>query len=237
MTKKKILLVALSLVCVAILAVGSTLAYFTDAEQAVNTMTVGDIDITLEEKMYDGSAWVDYEDNQVLYPVTQAKADFNKSVFTTNTSESGADVYIRTIITLPAALYDYVGLSFNAGANIYYDAQGIVVDAPIEGGKTRYAVDWKYAGDFTIDGELKNVFVCTVKDGAAVAKNDIVYSLCKVWLYETVTQEQVKMLGLDTAAFQVKVLSQGIQTYELTHDEAMAALGEINADNLSDWFN
>lgn len=221
--KKKILALCLIVVLAVTAVTGATLAYFTDTEAATNVMTVGNIDITLEEKTYEDGEWKPFDEDQVLYPITQAKAPFNKNVFTYNTSESGEDVYIRTIITLDAELYDYVGLSFNSGSNYTY-ADGTI----------RYAVDWEYAGDFSINGDMKSVFVCTVKDGAAVAENDYVYSLCKVWLYETVTQEQVEALNLTT--FPVEVLSQGIQSEGLTHAEAMEALGAINAENLSEWF-
>lgn len=52
MTKRKLLLVALSLCMVAILAMGGTLAYLTDTEDATNTFTVGNVDITLTEEAW-----------------------------------------------------------------------------------------------------------------------------------------------------------------------------------------
>lgn len=52
MTKRKLMLVALSLCMVAILAMGGTLAYLTDTEDATNTFTVGNVDITLTEEAW-----------------------------------------------------------------------------------------------------------------------------------------------------------------------------------------
>ena len=49
MSKRKILLAALSICMVAILAVGGTLAYLTDYDQAKNVFTIGKIDIELTE--------------------------------------------------------------------------------------------------------------------------------------------------------------------------------------------
>ena len=49
MTKKKILVLALSIAMVAILAVGGSLAYFTDKDEATNTFTVGNVKIELIE--------------------------------------------------------------------------------------------------------------------------------------------------------------------------------------------
>lgn len=47
--KKKITLVATSVLLVAALVIGGTLAYFTDTETKTNTFTVGNVDITLTE--------------------------------------------------------------------------------------------------------------------------------------------------------------------------------------------
>jgi len=49
MSKRKIVIMAMALCMVAILAVGGTLAYFTDTEGATNTFTVGNVDIDLTE--------------------------------------------------------------------------------------------------------------------------------------------------------------------------------------------
>ncbi|MDO5323968.1 MAG: TasA family protein, partial [Clostridia bacterium] len=49
MNKKKVLVLAVSVCLVAILAIGGTLAYFTDTDAKTNTFTVGNVDITLTE--------------------------------------------------------------------------------------------------------------------------------------------------------------------------------------------
>ena len=59
MNKKKILVLAVSVCLVAILAIGGTLAYFTDEEEATNTFTVGNVDITLTEPNWEGSGSAD----------------------------------------------------------------------------------------------------------------------------------------------------------------------------------
>ena len=65
MNKKKILVLAVSVCLVAILAIGGTLAYFTDEEEATNTFTVGNVDITLTEPNWEGSG---SEDAPEVYP-------------------------------------------------------------------------------------------------------------------------------------------------------------------------
>jgi|P1105metagenome_2_1110788.scaffolds.fasta_scaffold11100_4 predicted ribosomally synthesized peptide with SipW-like signal peptide len=47
--KKKIVVLSMAIALCAVMIVGGTLAYFTDKDQAVNTFTVGDLDITLTE--------------------------------------------------------------------------------------------------------------------------------------------------------------------------------------------
>ena len=51
--KKKILLVGLMVVLVAAVSVGLTVAFLTSQDQAVNTFTVGDVQITLDEAAVD----------------------------------------------------------------------------------------------------------------------------------------------------------------------------------------
>lgn len=52
MTKKKILVLALTIAMVAILAVGGSLAYLTDTQTAKNTFTIGNVKIELLESQY-----------------------------------------------------------------------------------------------------------------------------------------------------------------------------------------
>ena len=52
MTKKKILVLALTIAMVAILAVGGSLAYLTSTDSATNTFTVGNVKIELLESQY-----------------------------------------------------------------------------------------------------------------------------------------------------------------------------------------
>lgn len=51
--KKKITAIALVVCLVAVAIVGGSLAYFTDEEEATNTFTVGNVDITLTEPKWD----------------------------------------------------------------------------------------------------------------------------------------------------------------------------------------
>lgn len=65
MSKRKILALATAVCAVAILAIGGTLAYFTETEKATNTFTVGKVDITLTEPNWEGTG---SKDAPEVYP-------------------------------------------------------------------------------------------------------------------------------------------------------------------------
>ena len=135
MSKRKILVLALSLCMVAILAVGGTLAYFTDTDQATNTFTVGNVTIDLIEQERgtdnDGNAaLVDFTQNKKLYPIV-GSAHGTKDAFGQPTAENyvdkivtikntgSEDAYIRAFFAIPSALDDGYD-TFNAGLNVLH---------------------------------------------------------------------------------------------------------------------
>ena len=65
MSKRKIPTLAMALSMLAILAVGATIAYFTDKDDATNTFTVGKVDITLTEPNWAASG---SQDAPEVYP-------------------------------------------------------------------------------------------------------------------------------------------------------------------------
>ncbi len=82
---KKILLTALSLVLVAALAIGGTLAYLTDRDAKANVFTVGNVDIVLNDNFAQGSQ---------LIP----GAEFEKNVSVTNTGKNDAWVWVDIVV-------------------------------------------------------------------------------------------------------------------------------------------
>ncbi len=81
--KKKIIALSLVIAMLAVAAISSTLAYFTDTEYNANVMTVGNVDITQDEI---------FDDTTVLQPGMQVE----KEVTVTNVGQG--DAYIRTLI-------------------------------------------------------------------------------------------------------------------------------------------
>ena len=171
MTKKKILVLALTLAMVAILAVGGSLAYFTSEDKAENTFTAGGVEIDLIEQQVnkDGTALEDFEQNQVLMPIVGsaqgAKDQFgqpvaenyiDKIVTIENTGKS--DAYVRAYFAIPSALDDGYE-TFNAGANILHFNFGNENGVSTEGVQWSWmhGNKWNYF-ETTIDGVAYNVY-------------------------------------------------------------------------------
>lgn len=236
MSKRKIVLLAMALCMVAILAVGGTLAYFTDTEQAHNTMVIGNVEINIDEFTYIDGKWDVFKNDEfVLYPMANELGGQirNKIVYTANTSSSKHDVYIRTIILFEynekAAKTDccLTGLHFKFATN------DVTLAAD---GKEYVGSTNEMLGIMEVDGKKYEVVVFTEKDGNAIPYDRALYSMSAVWMDENVTQEVAKGWGEDSKV-DIIVFSQGIQATGLTHEQAMAELGEINSTNLSTWID
>lgn len=94
MNKRKTLALALTLCMVAILAIGGSLAYFTDTDEETNTFTLGNVKIDLKET-FD-------EKNAVLRPGSQTTNKIEKKVWIENVGSESAYVWYEWYI--PTAL-------------------------------------------------------------------------------------------------------------------------------------
>lgn len=90
MNKRKIVLLASALCMVAILAIGGTLAYFTDTDEETNTFTIGNVKIDLKET-FD-------EKNAVLRPGSQTTNKIEKKVWIENIGSENAYVWYEWYI-------------------------------------------------------------------------------------------------------------------------------------------
>ena len=173
MTKKKILVLALSLAMVAILAVGGSLAYFTSEDKAENTFTAGGVEIDLIEQQRGSNGLVPFEQDKVLYPIVGsaqgekdgfgmpvAKNYVDKMVTIKNTGRSAA--YIRAYFAIPSAL-DNGYETFNAGLNVlHFNFGNKIVDGDVistEGAEWiwTHGNKWNYF-ETTIDDIKYNVY-------------------------------------------------------------------------------
>ena len=170
MNKRRILAIAMALCIVAILAVGASLAYFTDTAEKTNTFTVGNVSIELIEKQRnaDHTALVDFEQNKKLSPIVGsaqgeqdefnmplAKNYVDKIVTIENTGSEKA--YIRAYFAIPSALDDGYE-TFNAGLNVLHFNFGNKVENGVI--TSTEGVEWIWT-----HGNKWNYFETTLSDG------------------------------------------------------------------------
>ncbi len=152
MNKRRILAIAMSLVIVAIIAIGATVAYFTDTDNATNTFTTGGVKIDLieEQSNEDHTGFVPYTGDKVLMPIVgsaqgekypngqpTAENYIDKVVTIKNTGKSAA--WIRAYYAVPSALDDGEE-TFKEGATMLHGNCGhnLQGDTPV----TTYQNEW-----------------------------------------------------------------------------------------------
>ncbi len=200
MKKKTILSSALALSVAAILAVGGSLAYFTDNDAKDNVFTMGNVDIRLDEE---------FEQNSKLYPGEEKDA-VTKKVDVTNTGSEEA--YVRVHIAVPSELDN----------NEY-----IHLVKPKDGSKwdwaeSTYTTTIKTEEDEQGDGIEYNVYVATYQDPLAAEAKTAEPAITSVYMDKKVTNEILAALeedGILTASesdslrsLNIKVMAEGVQT-------------------------
>ena len=241
MNKRKLLLVALSLCMVAILAIGGTLAYFTDTDAATNVFTVGNVDIELKEN---------YIPNSTLVPTTGKDENGNvinaveKDVWVENTGSEKA--YVRLHIAIPAKLDDGYD-TFDASSNLVHfnapkdsygngkwnwgqtEASNNTVSA---GGAMVPNKDWNfYTTNITEnDRTIKyNVYVVTYET-ALEQNGKTAQAIYQIYLEQTATNADIteakEVLGDN---WQIKIVAQGVQSTGF--DDAYAAFEAAYGNN------
>ena len=165
--KKKIVSLALVVALIAI-AVGGTLAYFTDEAEATNTFTTTKINIALVEQQRGENGLEPFEQKKVLYPIVgsaqgekdamglpTAKNYVDKIITIKNESDSD-QAYVRLYIAVPSVLDNVADagqnvLHFNYG-NKFETGNYSVADYANWGAETMLVKD------FTIDGVMYNIY-------------------------------------------------------------------------------
>lgn len=200
MTKKKILVLALSLAMVAILAVGGSLAYFTSEDSADNTFTFGNVKIDLIEDF-------DKDEDTDAANLIPGK-DIKKEVSVKNVGALPA--YVRVHIAIPAAL------DAHAAEDPAHFLHTAVDETSVAAGKWSWAKEMT-SGDGLDDAETKgtNTYTATI-DG--VEYNVYVVTYRTVLASDEVTDEKaISLVYLDElvdATYDVKT-----KTYTYTDSE------------------
>lgn len=222
MTKKKILVLALTIAMAAILAVGGSLAYLTDKDAKTNVFTVGKVDITLEEE---------FKQNSKLLPATGSAQDgtlengVDKKV-SVKAEDGSEDVYVRVHIAFPAVL-DNGDPNFDAGKNVLHFnyAPDSIGEGKWDWSKTAgapYEGDWNYY-ETTINNVKYNVYVVTYGTALKAGQKTSEYAMHQVYLDSKVTGADIEKINETLGGnWEIKVAAEGAQATGF--DNAYAAL-------------
>ena len=215
MSKRKILALASAFCMVAILAIGGTLAYFTDTDAKSNVFTTGNVKIQLNENFGDN----DPETPEKLLPATgSAQADTLQNGITKEVSVKNIgteDAYVRVHIAIPSIL-DNGNPEFDAGKNaLHFNyAADSVGEGKWDWSKTTgtpYEGNWNYY-ETTIENIKYNVYVVTY--GTALKTNEETpeKAMHQVYLDSNTSNEAIasykETLGDN---WQILVLAEGAQ--------------------------
>lgn len=233
---KKVLAVVLVIALLCILAVSSTLSYFTDTDGNLNTMTVGEVDIN--QTINGNEAGVT---STKLFPVVPTSnggmnnvVDINITVTVDSSSE---DAYVRTIFAFEMMKVDNawvnpLAVAENEVTEIHYvTASGVTIAFP---GVVIYKDSTGYTTDAT------NATAAYVI-GVATASNKLTgtatfASLTQVYLDSEVGNEFSTAVG---GSYEILVVSQAVQAQGFANAaDAFAAAfpyGENNT-NVAGWF-
>lgn len=128
--KKKLLVLAVAVCLIAILSF-TTLAWFTDTDEATNTFTIGSIEIVQHEKEHnENNELVDFAQDKVLMPIVNVDAPSSdpnyeeKIVTVENTGNNPA--YVRTHIAVPSTLVGYLNIDVNTAGSWAFDTSTTV---------------------------------------------------------------------------------------------------------------
>lgn len=199
MNRKKLVALIMVLALAFTTLVGGTLAYFTDDDSAVNTMTLGNVKIEQHEKERTENGVGDFTHNKVMMPAVYLNNDYSskeditigehtfkirdkvknfldKIVYVENTGKS--DVYVRTLIAFPEA-GDF-NTTYNASEQwLHWNGVSDTDTEPANGwiwGRDKTTewpgnVDnWDVVENVTIDGKVYDVYVATNKNPLASGK-------------------------------------------------------------------
>ncbi|MBQ7132338.1 MAG: hypothetical protein IJO29_07165 [Oscillospiraceae bacterium] len=196
MNIKKALLTGTSYAAVAALAIGGTMALFTDSETQDNVMTVGkgvDIEIIEQQRNDDGTALEDFKQGKELLPMSDsaqgtkdkfgmpiAENYVDKIVTVGNIGET--DAYVRVIVGVPAALEGATAndnaLHWNYGNRFDATGNGSFNDGTaFEKSHWNEEVTYAENGTAEIDGIVYNLYSFTYTD---ILESDDVTDLASI---------------------------------------------------------
>ncbi len=244
MNKRKILTLAMALCMVAILAVGGTLAYFTDADKDINVMTTGSVKIVQNETDRNGDA---YKDGQKLYPAVYLDEQGNPYNPTASwegpktleefASPDGTTMKMYTSINNEI---DKVVSVTNTGDVDAYVRTIVLFENTDDLCKGNLHVNYSSAIGHTnkvikVGEQEYYAWIFTYKN-ALEPNATTMPSIKQVWLNPLTDSDWYKKLGEDQK-LTIIALSQAAQTEGFTSAEQAlnTAFGEVNDANVTKW--
>ena len=189
----------MSLVIVAILAIGATLAYFTDKKTATNTFTMGNVEIVLDEENVKNPEGDRVSQNEYeVYPGAEVKKDPTVHNTGKNDAYIRATVNVSNWMNLVAAYYpDFKETFPNEG---YKAALNLLVGKLGEG----WSVVDVEAGDVFTIGQFDAKFVLKY-DGVLASGADTTAMFEKVIIPAGIDNANANSFN------QIKIVAQAIQ--------------------------
>ncbi len=263
MKLKNILLSGLSLVLVAALAIGGTVAYLQDDDSDVNVMTLGNVSIAQHEyQRADGVSHINAEakegdlvpfvQGQPLYPAVptaddayEAEQDADKCFHWGDYSPGWNGLWDDSKL---ANVMDKFVFVENTGKSDAYYRTLIALECPEDmtigyaanGAEIEVNVngndrfDWDEVGYITIDGTRYEVWSVTYTN--ILTPGEVSRpSLLQVILTHHATNEDMELLG---ETYEILVLSQAVQAagFADSFTALDTAFGDDNVENAAKWF-
>lgn len=201
--KKKLTAVALIVCMLAIMLVGASLAYFTDTDEAANTFTMGNIDITLDEAAVErvGDEWVKNNDrvHENTYESIYPGAVLPKDPTVHNVGSYGA--FVRAKITV----------DFNKLAGMQADKELFNGEAEDEDLINILNIDtenWTFV-EYAVDFATRTVTYTYNYKTELAADADTTPVFTQVSIPGALTNEVVTAYGL--GEFEINVIAEAIQ--------------------------
>lgn len=244
MKLKNILLSGLSLVLVAALAIGGTVAYLQDEDSDVNVMTLGNVSIEqIEQEYNEAGELVDFTQAKPLMPYvgTLGWKSTNNYAYRSFTMNNVVDKYVSVKNTGKSDAYVRTLIAFEMGEMTtaeWAEAIGVSINSATST-RTEFAGTWSWSAFdaaamvIEVDGHNYVLYVATHQNAVKPGETTIP-SLLQVYLSKNATNEDVEKIdGNGNGTYDILVVSQAVQAAGFADAESAlnAGFGDITTTN------
>ncbi len=235
---KKVILLGMSFVLVAAVAIGGTLAYLTDTDSDINVMTMGNVRIEqIEQEWNEGETeLVNFTQAKPLLPYVGEfgweNRDEASGAYRRFTMNNVVDKYVSVKNTGITDAYVRTFIALEMGDYSYEDFNMIGVSINKTDGQEFPGLHWNWTDDFVaeIGGKNYNIMVA-VYDKELLPGETTIPSLLQVYLSKDATNETVEKLdGNDNGTYDIFVYSEAVQADGFEQVGSVAALNTAFGD-------